>query len=58
MAAPLLTPPPRPSTRTQRMSLRLAPATWVKLKTAAEKVRVAPSELVRHIVETAVGGDL
>jgi hypothetical protein len=40
------------------MSVRLAPATWVRLKTAAQKVNVAPSELVRHIVETAVGGDL
>ncbi len=55
MAAHLLTPPPRPTTRTHRMSVRLAPATWVRLKTAAEKVDVAPSELVRHIIETAIG---
>jgi predicted DNA-binding protein len=37
------------------MSVRLAPATWVRLKNAAEKVDVAPSELVRHIIETAIG---
>ncbi len=57
MASDLLTLPPKPAKCTRRLTVRLAPATWQKLRKASVEADVAPAELIRHVVEVVLAGE-